>query len=340
MKNLELLSKIALLAVKTDEFNTQINNILKIIGEYTQVSRTYIFIDNEDSTTTSNEFEWCNTNIVPQIDELKEVPYELIPSWRKLLKTEGKVFSQDIFKLPKDILAMLEPQGILSIIVYPLIIENKLKGFMGFDECKIHRKWSEEDLNLLATISGIISNVYNNHYNLLKIEELSIIDALTNTYNRRFIFNQLEKAFVEYNNSNLIFSVSIIDIDHFKQINDTFGHVAGDYILKEFTKVISNNIRKTDLLGRYGGEEFVIITYNSNRDETVNIISKLLKIIRNKTFVFNNQKIKFTFSAGISDVLFFNKNDITIEKILNLADKRLYKAKATGRNKLVYLGEE
>ncbi|NCD04670.1 MAG: sensor domain-containing diguanylate cyclase [Spirochaetia bacterium] len=340
MKSLELLSKIALLAVKTDDFNNQITNILKLIGEYTQVSRTYIFIDNEDSTTTSNEFEWCNTDVDPQIKDLQGIPYEVIPSWRKLLIKDGIVFSKNIFELPEDILAILEPQGILSIIIHPLIIENKLKGFIGFDECKINRKWSEEDLYLLSTISGIISNVYNNHYNLIKIKELSSIDALTNTYNRRFIFNQLEKDFVKYNNSNLIFSVTILDIDHFKQINDTYGHVAGDYILKEFTKVIYNNIRKTDLLGRYGGEEFVIITYNSTRDETVQIISKLLEIIRNKTFIFNNQEIKFTFSAGISDVLFFNKNDITIEKIINLADKRLYKAKETGRNKLVYLGEE
>ncbi len=340
MNSLELLSKIALLAVKTDDFNNQITNILKLIGEYTQVSRTYIFIDNEDSTTTSNEFEWCNTAIDSQIEDLQGIPYEVIPSWRNLLIKDGRVFSQNIFELPKDILAILEPQGILSIIVHPLIIENKLKGFIGFDECKIHRKWSEEDLYLLSTISGIISNVYNNHYNLIKIKELSSIDALTNTYNRRFIFNQLEKDFIRYNNSNLIFSVTILDIDYFKQINDTYGHVAGDYILKEFTKVIYNNIRKTDLLGRYGGEEFVIITYNSTRDETVQIISDLLEIIRNKTFIFNNQEIKFTFSAGISDVLFFNKNDITIEKIINLADKRLYKAKETGRNKLVYLGEE
>lgn len=340
MKSLELLSKIALLAVKTDDFNNQINNILKIIGECTQVSRTYIFIDNEDSTTTSNEFEWCNKDIDSQIEDLQGIPYEIIPSWRNLLIKEGRVFSQNIFELPDDILAILEPQGILSIIVYPLIIENKLNGFIGFDECKIHRKWSEEDLNLLSTISGIISNVYNNHYNLIKIKKLSSIDSLTNTYNRRFIFEQLEKDFIRYNNSNLVFSVTILDIDHFKQINDTYGHVAGDYILKEFTKVIYNNIRKTDLLGRYGGEEFVIITYNSTRDETVQIISDLLEIIRNKTFIFNNQEIKFTFSAGISDVLFFNKNDITIEKIINLADKRLYKAKETGRNKLVYLGEE
>ena len=340
MKSLELLSKIALLAVKIDNFEKQMNNILNITGVYTQVSRTYIFIDNKDSLLTNNEFEWCNIGIEPQINDLQSIPYEIIPSWRKLLLKEGRIFSQDIFKLPKDIISILEPQGILSIIVYPLFIDNKLKGFIGFDECKMHRVWSKEDLDLLATISGIISNIYNNHYNILKIKKLSSIDALTNIYNRRYIFEQLENDFIKYKENNLIFSVTILDIDHFKQINDTYGHIAGDYILKVFTKTILSNIRKTDILARYGGEEFIIITYNSSREKTAKIIFNLLQIVRNKTYIFNNDEINFTFSAGISDVLFFNKDKITIEKIINLADKRLYKAKAEGRNKIIYQGKE
>lgn len=340
MKNLELLSKIALLAVHTNNFEEQINDILNIIGKYTNVSRTYIFIDNGDNSLTSNEFEWCNTDIKPQINDLQGIPYEVIPSWRPLLQKNGKIYSNNICELPKDIIAILEPQGILSIIVYPLIIDNKLKGFMGFDECKINREWKKEDLNLLSTISGIVSNIYNNHYNLIRINKLLSLDPLTNIYNRRYIFEQLTKDFVKYNRSNLVFSVSILDIDHFKNINDTYGHVAGDLILKEFSKLLLDNLDKSDLIGRYGGEEFVIVSYNLSRNETVHKISKLLDIIRNKSFFYANKEIKFTFSAGISDALFFEKNQITIEKIINLADKRLYKAKELGRNQIVYLGEE
>lgn len=340
MKNLELLSKIALLAVKTDNFSNQINNILNIIGHYTQVSRTYIFIDNENSTYTSNEFEWCNVEIPPQIDDLQNIPYEMIPSWRKILINNGVLFSQNIYELPQDIINILAPQNILSIIVYPLFINNKLRGFIGFDECKNNRVWNEEDLNLLATISGIIANIYNNHYNLEKIKEISTKDSLTNAYNRRYIFEKILKDFKKYKEENLIFSISIIDIDHFKQINDTYGHIAGDFILIEFTNLIRKNIKKTDILGRYGGEEFIIISYEKSRHETIHDICDLLNLVRQTTFKFEGSDINFTFSAGISDVLFFNKEDITIEKIINLADKRLYKAKELGRNTIIYQGEE
>lgn len=340
MKNLELLSKIALLAVKTDNFENQINDILAITGHYTGVSRTYIFIDDNENKFTNNEFEWCNEGINPQISELQGVPYEMIPSWRKILLEKGKLFSQNIFELPEDVIAILEPQGILSIIVYPLFIDNKLNGFIGFDECKVNKQWEQTDIDLLATIAGIVANIYNNHNNLLRIRELSLRDALTNSYNRRYVFNRFQEDLIKYHKTNLIFSVTIIDIDHFKNINDTYGHVAGDFILKEFTKLISENIRENDIFGRYGGEEFIVISYHLTRDKTIDIVTRLLDIVRNKTFHYDGNDIKFTFSAGIADVLYFNKENITVEKIVNLADRRLYKAKETGRNKIIYQGEE
>jgi len=336
MKSLEMLSKIALLAVNTEDFDNQMNSILQIIGKYTKVSRAYIFIDNEEGTATSNEFEWCNLEIQPLIDQLQNLQYSETPSLRKILITEGRLYCEDIKKLPPDILKIVESQNILSLIIYPLIINNKMKGFIGFDECNTSRTWREKDLNILATISGIISNIYSNRYNLIKIKELSSRDALTNTYNRRFILDTLENDIERYKEENRIFSVSILDIDYFKKINDNFGHQAGDYILQEFTKTILNNIRRTDLLGRYGGEEFIIITYDSLKINTIKRISELLDVIRNTTFTYKDQSINFTFSAGICDVSDFSIDEISFEKIISLADKRLYRAKDAGRNCIKY----
>ncbi|MDC7238270.1 MAG: sensor domain-containing diguanylate cyclase [Sphaerochaetaceae bacterium] len=336
MKSLEMLSKIALLAVNTEDFNNQMNNILQIIGKYTKVSRAYIFIDNEEGTATRNEFEWCNTDIKPQIDKLKDLQYSEIPSLRRILLEEGRLYCEDIQKLPQDIINILESQDILSIIIYPLIINNKMKGFIGFDECKTNKQWREKDLSILATISGIISNIYINRFNLLKIKELSSRDALTNIYNRRFILDTLEKDIDRYKEKNHPFSVSILDIDYFKKINDNYGHQAGDYILQEFTKTILNNIRKTDLLGRYGGEEFIIVTYDTLKNNTVKRISELLNVIRNTTYSYNSKSINFTFSAGICDVTDFSIEDISFETLISLADKRLYAAKDAGRDCIKY----
>lgn len=160
MDNLRILSRIALAMIDSRPFNDQVNDVLNIIGVYTGVSRVYVFVDSDDGKTTSNQFEWCNTGIAPQIDELQNIPYEVIPSWRKFLLEDGMVFSENIAKLPDDLRAVLEPQNILSIIGFPLYINGEIRGFIGFDECARLNKWSERDKFLLKTISGIISNSY------------------------------------------------------------------------------------------------------------------------------------------------------------------------------------
>jgi PAS domain S-box-containing protein len=158
MKNIGLLSEIALTFIRLDNFDKQMNCVLDIIGKHLDVSRVYVFTDNESGTSTSNIYEWCNTGIKPQIDELQDIPYETIPSWRKILETEGRIYSENIHELPIDLVEILARQEIISLIVYPLVIEHKIQGFIGFDECRQHRKWSDIELEILRTISGIISS--------------------------------------------------------------------------------------------------------------------------------------------------------------------------------------
>lgn len=168
-----------------------------------------------------------------------------------------------------------------------------------------------------------------------RLKEISIRDPLTNIYNRRYIFERLEIIIVEFFRENKVFTISILDIDHFKKINDKYGHQAGDFILKEFTQIISDNLRPYDLLGRYGGEEFIIVTMNSNKEQTKSNIERIQNIIRNKTFVYDNSYIKFTFSCGISENIEHDIENKSVEDIIGKADERLYEAKKTGRNKVI-----
>lgn len=169
-----------------------------------------------------------------------------------------------------------------------------------------------------------------------KIRELSMRDPLTNIYNRRYIYERLECINAEYIREDSVYSVSILDIDRFKRINDHYGHQAGDFILKEFTRIISRNMRVYDLLGRFGGEEFIIVSINSSKEQTLSIVERMLEIIRNEVFVYNGIKIKYTFSAGIADSSEYGKDVLAIEKIIEKADSRLYIAKSTGRNQIVF----
>jgi len=156
----ELLSEIALEINSLFEFEVRVKTILSKIGNHTNVSRVYIFEDAQDGLSTSNTFEWCNENISPQLGELQNIPYEIIPSWKKTLIDEGRVFSTDISELPEDVRMILEPQHIKSIVVYPLFVLGNFFGFIGFDECLRNKLWIKSELELLRTISGIIANAY------------------------------------------------------------------------------------------------------------------------------------------------------------------------------------
>jgi diguanylate cyclase (GGDEF)-like protein/PAS domain S-box-containing protein len=168
-----------------------------------------------------------------------------------------------------------------------------------------------------------------------KFREMAIKDSLTGIYNRRFILERLENLLSEYKRKKNIFSISIIDLDHFKNINDTYGHQAGDFILKEFSKLISSNLRPYDLQGRYGGEEFLLISEDTTREQARLTIERILEITRNNKFVYNGKEISFTFSCGISDASEIEDNDISIERLIEKADKKLYKAKKNGRNQVI-----
>ena len=168
-----------------------------------------------------------------------------------------------------------------------------------------------------------------------RIRELAIHDPLTETYNRRYIFERLEEIVAEYSRRGRHFCVSILDIDHFKSVNDTYGHQAGDLVLKEFSLTASSTIRPYDLLGRYGGEEFIILSTSTSAPETLIVLERIMEAVRSKTFQFEEQEIHFTFSGGLADSLEFAQGAISVEAVISLADKRLYVAKRKGRNQCV-----
>lgn len=164
-----------------------------------------------------------------------------------------------------------------------------------------------------------------------RINMISITDELTGAYNRRFINEYVSVEIERDDSKEKSFSITIMDIDFFKVINDTYGHSAGDYILKEIVKIIKSNIRSTDWVVRYGGEEFVII-FNNKSEEAINIINRIRKKIEEHEFVFEGNIIKVRASFGVASRI---KGENT-NALLEIADKKLYEAKHNGRNRVVY----
>lgn len=166
-----------------------------------------------------------------------------------------------------------------------------------------------------------------------KLKKLSIIDPLTGIYNKRYISDRLSEIENKYKRVKENFSVALLDLDRFKRVNDIYGHLAGDHILREFSKSFKNSIRPFDLFGRFGGEEFILVLLNCTKKDAEKKMESIFDEIRNKNFLYKDFEIKITASCGISD----NKDleNMNITKLIDIADKRLYMAKDQGRDKIV-----
>nr|WP_274600952.1 GGDEF domain-containing protein [Clostridium yunnanense] len=165
-----------------------------------------------------------------------------------------------------------------------------------------------------------------------KLQYLSDYDYLTGIPNRRYFMKQLKDFACNEKETNDIGYVVIVDIDYFKNINDTYGHLIGDYVLKAAADILKNNLKKHDLLARFGGEEFLILISSSNLEETKVICENLRSLIEQCTFNFEKNEIKITGSFGISPI--YNISEVDFDKAYSHADKALYEAKRTGRNKV------
>ncbi|MGB9731167.1 MULTISPECIES: GGDEF domain-containing response regulator [Calditerrivibrio] len=158
----------------------------------------------------------------------------------------------------------------------------------------------------------------------------SITDDLTKLYNRRFFWETIEKEHKRHSRINSEYSIIMLDIDHFKKINDNFGHGTGDLVLTDVAFSLKNAVRNTDIVARYGGEEFIILLPDTKKDNAIVVANKILNSIREIPVNFRTEPI--TASIGLAS----SREENNYEKIISLADERLYKAKNNGRNRIEY----
>ena len=163
------------------------------------------------------------------------------------------------------------------------------------------------------------------------ISEVAHEDFLTGALNRRGMDEAIEREFERADRHNTPLSLAMIDIDHFKKINDTMGHSTGDVALAHLAKVVKSVLRSTDVLARYGGEEFVILLPGSKQADAVNVITGVQRDLTKNFFMHNSERVLITFSAGVSERIAGE----SIDTVLPLADAALYLAKQTGRNRVV-----
>ncbi len=235
------------------------------------------------------------------------------------------------YSLPKD---LAPPEGTKSILSVPLRSKGNVLGVID-----IRRKgdevaqFSEEDLATLSAISDYAAIAIENARNFQRVEELTITDDLTTLYNVRYMHSLLDTEIRRASRYKKEFSMIFFDLDHFKQVNDTYGHIHGSQLLRETAEVLQEQIRKVDFAARYGGDEFVVLLPETSKKEATAIAKRIRAAIEDNIFLQDKgMKVQFTASFGVAT---FPEDAKTKDDLIRMSDERMYKVKNSTRNSVI-----
>ena len=219
-----------------------------------------------------------------------------------------------------------------SIVVVPLNLFGSVAGFIRLAAAKAD-SFSAADMRHLELISTIAAVSMENIYLYEQVKELAIKDGLTGIYTHRAFQTRVEEEILRAARTKIPFSLIMTDIDHFKSYNDTYGHQAGDAVLKIAAQVMAENIRDIDFAARYGGEEFAIILTGVDKKQASAVAEHLRKTLESRHFLFGDKPSRVTASFGVAE---FPAEAAIASQLVRAADERLYKAKKAGRNRVIY----
>ncbi|QUH25617.1 response regulator [Serpentinicella alkaliphila] len=312
----------------------------------------------------SNEIEPLNNNDWEQstwVQEYTNMTYTgnilIVDDDLLLLAILESIFRKEGYRVfvsskPAEVIEIIEEQKI-DVVLLDLIMPEK-NGFEVFSEIKsikpeicvifltANTKFEDKVKAIKAGVDGYITKPFQeeeviaNVESLLKkanIQRTSIFhDSLTGAFTRKYFKQRFNEERLKNMKDNTPLSVAFLDIDYFKKINDTYGHVFGDYILQAFAQKLRKYIRDSDELYRFGGDEFLILFTNTTQQDSYSVLERIRTHIEGHVFSLDeiNEKVSISFSAGIS--MLDNPNE-DMEKLLDKADKALYLSKETGRGK-------
>ncbi|MDO9546337.1 MAG: histidine kinase N-terminal 7TM domain-containing protein [Pelolinea sp.] len=218
-----------------------------------------------------------------------------------------------------------------TVLGIPLILRGEVMGVLSMQAAKPN-VYDHDQIRLLETIAQQTSIAMDNAKLFEKMQAMAITDSLTELYNRRYFYMVLENEIERAKRYPSSLSLIMLDIDHFKRVNDKHGHLAGDEVLLSFSNECRKLLRQSDVMFRYGGEEFMILLPESNKEETMNVAERIRSAIEETEFGTKKGMVKITTSLGVSE---FSEPSEFIESV----DKAMYAAKEAGRNCVKYFSE-
>lgn len=326
----ETLRKASLAIVEKLEMNQAVNHILEHLNQVVPYDSATVQMLEDKELIIIGGHGWIDLKDVlgmrfpiPGDNPNSEVirtgkPLYLSEPWR----------SYKTFKHPPH-------DHIRSWLGVPLIVQEKIIGLLSIDSSKPD-DFKEEDIRIASEFANQVAVALENARIYQEAQTQAITDALTGIHNRRGVFQIGEFEFQRARRINRPFSLLLLDIDHFKQVNDQYGHSVGDQILIQLANRCLKNSRATDLLGRYGGEEFIILLPETNSEAAKVIAERMRLSIMTTPFHTDAGPLQITSSIGIAEA---HEID-SLQNLIDKADAALYKAKRTGRNRAELMEED
>ncbi len=231
-----------------------------------------------------------------------------------------------------------------SVALMPLIRYDQLIGSLNLGCVKCERFVEGSATDFLQRLSAVVAICLENAANHERLKRVGLTDFLTGINNRRFFDQRLSEEIMRAQRKESLLGCLLLDIDNFKHVNDTYGHLAGDQVLKEISFLTKQQLRGTDVFARFGGEEFSVLLIDSNSAVTLEIAERIRTAIAALTVTLDDgQKLQITVSIGVSLYTGGEKVSDSFESsemLVDQADQALYKAKNSGKNRVVFFGDE
>jgi diguanylate cyclase (GGDEF)-like protein len=280
-----------------------------------------------------SDLEFCAKDVDPCLSERTS---EMLQHWFR----ENPSFDSPIVSCSSQSdPGLAQFRGILvnsqvhTMMAYPLIYKSNSLGWLVIQQCVPYYSWSEGDLTLFSVACGHLATAFQNLRSFTELQDLAFKDSLTGLNNRHFLNERLG---VELSNAQRLhypLSVAIMDVDHFKRINDTYGHPAGDLVLRKLGFLLKTRVRKGTVVARWGGEEFLAVFPNMELGTAALIVERFREKVVSAIRV---EEQVVTISAGLAQVCWDHSSSLEDiqARLIEEADQNLYTAKRDGRNRV------
>ena len=245
--------------------------------------------------------------------------------WQQAIASNGTVMEKDLSSASESFRLFKESASRLSI---PLISFGQTLGVLTLHSSQVNA-FRDSELQSLESVADICANSIQNAHYVERVKQLAYLDGLTGIFNRRFFELRIMEEIERARRYETGMAVIMADIDQFKRLNDEFGHLLGDEVLRQVSSIFNQQLRKIDVVCRYGGEEFALLLTQTTADQAMNVAEKLRRMV--ETWQFPGVPRTITISAGVAA---FSVHGTTRDDIVRAADSGLYAAKQSGRNRV------